>query len=91
MVISDYVADLRSSDYRADVQYVTNKAGEITCLLIGDYRAAFRQANIPGIAHNLALAVSAADLLVNHIHPISLHTVRPITVSVKNILLQRCC
>ncbi len=40
---SDYVADLRSSDYRADVQYVTNKAGEITCLLIGDYRGQGQQ------------------------------------------------
>ena len=34
---------LRSSDYRADVQYVTNKAGEITCLLIGDYRGQGQQ------------------------------------------------
>ncbi len=40
---SDYVADLRSSDYRADVQYVLNKAGEVACLLIGDYRGQGQQ------------------------------------------------
>lgn len=40
---SDYVADLRSSDYRADVQYVLNRAGEVACLLIGDYRGQGQQ------------------------------------------------